>query len=181
MHQISEHSRLFAFIRGSMDNSCKSRPRIEMRRRNIHALKFRYGVPMELGTETGLSSRILTKIMATASTTHAPQTHIPNSSRQQCAQDFATLQNAVQAGDLAAARGAYATFWEDVVAQDGPGQLFLPNAQTGHDLQAVGISLNSGDMAGARRAFAMFQRDTLTPVQAPRFGFSPLTATESMF
>jgi len=120
-------------------------------------------------------------IMATASSTHAPQTNIPNLSSQQCAQNFATLQNAVQAGDLAAARGAYATFWQDVATQDGPGHLFLPDAQTGHDLQAVGISLSSGDMAGARRAFAMFQRDTLTPVQAPRFEFSKLAATEGMF
>jgi hypothetical protein len=100
--------------------------------------------------------------------THAPQTHIPISSSQ-CAQNFAALQNAVQAGDLAAARGAYEMFWRDVAAQDGPGQLFLPNAQTGHDLQAMGTSLNSADIAGARRAFAMFQRDMLAPVQAPSF------------
>ncbi|HEV7926831.1 MAG TPA: hypothetical protein VGR14_15835 [Verrucomicrobiae bacterium] len=119
--------------------------------------------------------------MATASSTHAPQTHIPNLSSQKCAQDFATLQNAVQAGDLAAARGAYDTFWQDVATQDGPGHLFLPNAQTGHDLQAVGISLTSGDMAGARRAFAMFQRDTLTPVQSSaRFEFATHAATESL-
>jgi hypothetical protein len=101
-----------------------------------------------------------------AFSTHAPQTNIPISSSQ-CAQNFATLQNAVQAGDLAAARGAYALFWQDVATQDGPGQLFLPNDQTSHDLQAMGISLSVADIAGARRAFAMFQRDMLTPVQAP--------------
>jgi hypothetical protein len=97
--------------------------------------------------------------------THAPQTQIPILSSQ-CAQNFATLQNAVQAGDLAAARGAFAMFWQDVVTQEEPGRLFLPNAQTSHDMQAVGLSLSSADIAGARRAFAMFQRDMLTPVQA---------------
>jgi hypothetical protein len=116
--------------------------------------------------------------IAIASTTHAPQTNIPISSSQ-CAQNFATLQNAVQAGDLAAARGAYAMFRQDVAAQDGPGHLFLPNAQTSHDLQAVGISLNSADMAGARRAFAMFQRDMLAPVPAPPFEFFTPAASKA--
>jgi hypothetical protein len=111
------------------------------------------------------------KTIDIAFTTHAPQTHIPISSSQ-CAQDFAALQNAVQAGDLDAARGAYAMFWQDIARQDGPGRLFVPDAQTSHDLQAVGISLSTADMAGARRAFAMFQRDMLTPVQAPSFEFS---------
>jgi hypothetical protein len=111
------------------------------------------------------------KTIDIAFTSHDPQTVIPISSSQ-CAQDFAALQNAVQAGDLDAARGAYAMFWQDIARQDGPGHLFVPNAQTSHDLQAVGISLNTANMAGAQRAFAMFQRDMLTPVQARSFEFS---------
>jgi hypothetical protein len=101
-------------------------------------------------------------ILAIDFKTHAPQTNIPIFSSP-CAQNFATLQNAVQAGDLAAARGAFTMFWQDVVTKEGPGHLFVPNAQTSDDLQAVGLSLSSADMAGARRAFAMFQRDMLTP------------------
>jgi len=111
------------------------------------------------------------KTIDIAFTSHDPQTNIPITSSQ-CAQDFAALQNAVQAGDLDAARGAYAMFWRDIARQDGPGHLFVPNAQTCHDLQAVGLSLNTANMAGARRAFAMFQRDMLTPVQARSFEFS---------
>jgi hypothetical protein len=104
-----------------------------------------------------------------ASTTHATQTKIPLSSSQ-CAQVFATLQNALQAGDLAAARRAYAVFCQDVAAQAGPACLFLPNAQTGHDLQTLGNSLNGANMPGAKRAFAMFLMDMLhsspsTPIQ----------------
>jgi hypothetical protein len=97
---------------------------------------------------------------AIASTTHAPQTKIPLTSSQ-CAQDYAALQNALQAGDLAAARRAYELFWKEVARQNGPTQLFLPNAQTGHDLQTLGSSLNSANIPGARRAFAMFQKDML--------------------
>jgi hypothetical protein len=128
-------------------------------------------MPMKVGADIGLSRRYSMKTIAIAFPNHAPQTNIPISSSQ-CAQDFAALQNAVQAGDLAAARGAYAMFWQDIAKQDGPGRLFLPNAQTGHDLQAMGLSLNTADMAGARRAFAMFQRDMLAPTQAPAFAFS---------
>jgi hypothetical protein len=95
-----------------------------------------------------------------ASPIHAPQTNIPLTSSQ-CAQDYAALQNALQAGDLAAARGAYEVFWQEVATQAGSAQLFLPNAQTGYDLQAVGNSLNSANIPGAQRAFAMFQKDML--------------------
>jgi hypothetical protein len=135
-------------------------------------------MPMKGRAVIGLSIRHAMNTIAIASATHAPQTNIPISSSQ-CAQNFAALQNAVQAGDLAAARGAYAMFWQDVATQEGPGHLFLPNAQSGHDLQAVGISLNSADVAGARRAFAMFQRDMLAPVQAPSFKFSTPAATQA--
>jgi hypothetical protein len=96
-----------------------------------------------------------------ASTTHAPQTKIPLSSSQ-CAQNFATLQNALQAGDLSAARRAYAVFCQDVAAQTGAACLFLPNAQTGHDLQTLGNSLNLANIPGAKRAFAMFLMDMLS-------------------
>jgi hypothetical protein len=97
---------------------------------------------------------------AIASTTHAPQTNIPLTSSQ-CAQDYAALQNALQAGDLAAARQAYELFWQEVGRQTGPTHLFVPNAQTGFDLQAVGSSLDSANIAGAQRAFAMFRKDML--------------------
>src|SRR5665213_495411 len=88
---------------------------------------------------------------------YAPKTNIPILFSPG-AQNFSALQNAVQAGDLAAACGAYAMFWQEVAAKGASGHLFLRNAQTGHDLQAVGISLTSANMAGARRAFAMLQR-----------------------
>jgi hypothetical protein len=55
--------------------------------------------------DIGLSSNYLMNITATASTIDAPQTNIPFSSSP-CAQAYAALQNALQAGDLAAARGA---------------------------------------------------------------------------
>jgi hypothetical protein len=105
---------------------------------------------------------------AFVSTIHASQTKIPLSSSQ-CAEDYAALQNAVQAGNLAAARGAYDAFWQDVATQAGPAHLFLPNVQTSHALQAVGNSLNSANIPGAQWAFAMFQKDMLEAApSAPR-------------
>jgi len=141
-------------------------PNHECRLTRNRLLKYRPGLPMKRSADNGLSRRYLMNTLTVDFTTHAPQTNIPISSSQ-CAQNFAALQNAVQAGDLAAARGAYEMFWRDVAAQDGPDHLFLPNAQTGHDLQAMGLSLSSADIAGARRAFAMFQMDMLRPIQAP--------------
>ena len=96
----------------------------------------------------------------TASITHAPPPNIPISTSQ-CAQGFAALQNALQAGDLAAARGAYAGFWQVVAPPTGASRMYLPNAQTSHDLQTVGDSLNSANLAAARWAFAMFQKRML--------------------
>jgi len=90
--------------------------------------------------------------------THEPRTNIPISASQ-CAQGFAALQNALQAGDLAAAREAFAGFWQEVAKQTGPSHLFLPDAQTSDDLQAVGHSLTSANMTAARWAFALFQKD----------------------
>ena len=97
---------------------------------------------------------------ATLSTTHASQTSSPLTSLQ-CAQEYAALQNALQAGDLAAARRAYDTFWQEVAAQTESGRLFVPNAQTGHDLQAVGHSLRSANIPSAQRAFVMFHQNML--------------------
>jgi hypothetical protein len=71
------------------------------------------------------------------------------------------LQNALQAGDLAAARGAFAEFWQGVATQTGTDHLFLPNPQTSHALQAVGNSLNLANIPGAQRAFAMFRMDMM--------------------
>jgi hypothetical protein len=118
---------------------------------------------------------------AIASKTHASQTNIPLTSSQ-CAQDFAALQNALQAGDLAAARRAYEQFWHEVARQNGPIQLFVPNAQTGYDLQAVGSSLNSANIPGARRAFAMFQKDMLgaEPGIAPQRLHASRSATAAL-
>jgi hypothetical protein len=117
-------------------------------------------MPMDSCAVIALSRKHLMSITTLSTTSHAPQTNIPLTSNP-CAQGFASLQNALQAGDLAAARRAYEMFWQDIVTQTGTGDLFLPDAQTSHDLQAVGNSLKLANIPGAQRAFAMFRRDML--------------------
>ena len=77
-------------------------------------------------------------------------------------QDFTTLQNTLQAGNLAAAQTAFAAFLQDVqkTAQTaGPASLFGPGTQTSRDLQTLGSALKSADLPGAQRAFATLEQD----------------------
>jgi hypothetical protein len=97
-------------------------------------------------------------ITAIASTTHALPTNI-QIELGQSAGDFTALQEALQTGNLSAARRAYAVFRQDVATQAGPAALFSPNTQAGHDLQAVGNSLNAADIRGAQTAFGALERD----------------------
>jgi hypothetical protein len=97
-------------------------------------------------------------ITAIASTTHALPTNI-QIELGPSAGDFAALQAALDAGDLAAARRAFALFRQDVATQAKPASLFSSNTQAGHDLQAVGNSLNAADIRGAQAALAAAERD----------------------
>jgi hypothetical protein len=113
-------------------------------------------------------------ISAIASTTHALPSNI-QIELGQSAGDFAALQTALGAGDLVAARRAFALFRHDVATQPGPANLFSPNTQAGHDLQAVGNSLNAADLGGARTALAAVEREmggnAPGSVQSVRHGF----------
>ena len=84
------------------------------------------------------------------------------SSMTKRSQDFTTLQNTLQAGNLAAAQTAFAAFLQDVqkTAQTaGPASLFGPGTQTSRDLQTLGSALKSADLPGAQRAFATLEQD----------------------
>jgi hypothetical protein len=104
------------------------------------------------------ANKLLMNVTAIASTTHALSTNI-QIELGQSAGDFAALQKALEAGDVTAARRAYALFRQDVATQAGPATLFSANSQAGHDLQAVGNSLSAADIGGAQTAFAAMERD----------------------
>jgi hypothetical protein len=70
---------------------------------------------MKAWADFGLSRKHLMSIAAIACTTYAPQSKNPLPSSQG-AEDFASLQDALQAGDLAAACGVYARFWQEAAS-----------------------------------------------------------------
>jgi hypothetical protein len=78
-------------------------------------LKFRLETPIKICADFGLSPKHLMNIAASAYTTHAPKIKSPLPSSQR-AQEFASLQNALQNGDLAAACGPCAEFWQEVAS-----------------------------------------------------------------
>jgi DNA-binding FadR family transcriptional regulator len=77
-------------------------------------------------------------------------------------QDFKSLNDALQSGDLTAAQTAFAAFQKDV--QNSPqasrnSQLSDQNTQAAKDLQALQDALKSGDMSAAQQAFASLKQD----------------------
>jgi hypothetical protein len=77
-------------------------------------------------------------------------------------QDFTTLQNTLQTGNLAGAQSAFAAFLQDVQKTEqtgGPASLFGPGTQAGKDLQTLGGALKAADLPGAQKAFATLQQD----------------------
>lgn len=84
---------------------------------------------------------------------------------QQRAQDFKSLGDALQAGNLAAAQSACANFQQDLqsfsqAAQSG--QPFSSNPAAATDFQTLQTSLQSGDISGAQQAFASLNQDMET-------------------
>jgi hypothetical protein len=101
-------------------------------------------------------------------------------------QDFDTLQNTLQSGNLSAAQGAFGAFLQDVQKTSGvagQGSLFAPGTQASKDLQALGGALNSANLAGAQKAFASLKQDLQSAGQsgtavAVIHPHHPLTAAE---
>ena len=84
-------------------------------------------------------------------------------------EDFATLQNTLQAGNIPAAQSAFAAFLQDVqktAQMAGPASLFGPGTQASKDLQALGSALKSADLTGAQKAFATLEQDIQTAGQS---------------
>jgi len=76
---------------------------------------------------------------------------------QQVRQDFATLAQALQTGDLSTAQQAYAALQKDLPNSSGaasPSGAATPNSP----LAKLGQALQSGDLPGAQQAFAAMQQ-----------------------
>ena len=93
----------------------------------------------------------------------------------QRAQDFQSLRNALQSGDLTAAQQAFASLQKDAqntsqvadATNNPPPQPDSPS-QIGKDFQAVQTALQSGDLSTARTAFATLKQDLKNAGSAQR-------------
>ena len=72
--------------------------------------------------------------------------------------DFQALGSALNSGDLAGARKAFADFLQTVPGANGVGSV-TGSSPIGKDLQALDSALQSGDVAGAQQAFAGLQQE----------------------
>jgi hypothetical protein len=76
--------------------------------------------------------------------------------------DFKALQEAIQAGNLPNARGAFSTFQQDLQRASftaGGSNPFSPSGPLGHDLQLVGNALEAGNPVNAQKAFTTLRQD----------------------
>src|SRR6185295_2693196 len=96
------------------------------------------------------------------SSTNSPydyQTQIQSSFKQR-AEDFKSLESALQSGDLSGAQQAFATLTQDgrPVQQAGSAGK-SGNGQAATDFQALQTALQSNDLAEAQKAFSTLKQD----------------------
>jgi hypothetical protein len=101
--------------------------------------------------------------MTISSTTGSAAAYTPppiSSDMKQRMQDFQSLSQALQSGDLSSAQSAFATLQSNLTQNSsGPSPFSDPNSQASKDLAAVGTALKSGDVSGAQDAMATLQKD----------------------
>ncbi len=81
---------------------------------------------------------------------------------QQQAQDFKTLQSALQSGDLSGARSAFAALQKDMANNSQAASSTSASGQSdplSSAFQALQSALQSGNLSGAQSAFAAIQQD----------------------
>jgi outer membrane protein assembly factor BamD (BamD/ComL family) len=82
---------------------------------------------------------------------------------QQRAQDFRSLQNALQSGDLSGAKQAFASLQSNAPnSTQAPGGAVNTSGQSSpfaKDFQTLQSALQSGDLSGAQNAFATLKQD----------------------
>ena len=99
---------------------------------------------------------------------------------QQDSQNFKSLRNALQSGDLASAQNAYSTLQQQIqtASQSTGKNLFDANSSIGKDFKAIGTALQSGNLAEAQKAFTSFRQDIRT-ARHHRHGTSATSATDN--
>jgi hypothetical protein len=83
---------------------------------------------------------------------------------QQNSQNFKSLRDSLQSGDLSSAQSAYSTLQQQIqTASQSVGQnLFDSKSSIGKDFQAIGASLQAGNLGQAQSDFNTFRQDIRT-------------------
>jgi len=84
-------------------------------------------------------------------------------------QDFQSLANALQSGDLTGAQNAFKLLQQDAGGKDGSNPN-NQNNQLSQDFQTLSDALNFNDLSTAQKAFAAFQKDLQNVVQTRKGG-----------
>jgi soluble cytochrome b562 len=97
---------------------------------------------------------------------------------QQNSQNFKSLRDALQSGDLASAQSAYSTLQQQIQsASQTVGQnLFDSKSSVGKDFQAIGTSLQAGNLGEAQKDFNTFRQDIRTARHQKAAASDPTTA-----
>lgn len=102
-------------------------------------------------------------IMNVSSVSQSQSTFDPSAMKaqfKQRRQDFQSLQDALQSGDLSAAQSAFAALQKDAPA--GKADKSKDNSPMSKDFQALQTALQSGNISDAQKAFATLQQDMKT-------------------
>lgn len=93
------------------------------------------------------------------STTPGVYVATPSSDKKKPYDDFTSLAQALQSGDLSAAQTAFQSFQTDIQKSSGKQNPFTSNPQISKDMDALQSALKSGDTTGAQKAFETLKQD----------------------
>ena len=82
-----------------------------------------------------------------------------NTSFKASLDDFSSMADAINNGDLAGAQSAYASFKTNLQNAKGLSSVVNSNSQIGKDFQALDSAFQSGDMATIQSTFQTLQKD----------------------
>jgi hypothetical protein len=103
--------------------------------------------------EEGMSS------LSVNSLTNPYQTYLQSSSSQSRSNNFQSLANALQSGNLSGAQSAFSALEQSYQSQNGQSSTSNQNSTINNDFQNLSSALNSGNLSSAQQAFAQLQKD----------------------
>jgi soluble cytochrome b562 len=110
--------------------------------------------------------------IASTSSTGSPYLMTEPSGVAQIVQDFDSIGNALQSGNVSAAINALSAFQQDLQgnSQTSTNQPFGTNSKAKADIQSLSTALQTGDVSAARQAYASLKTDVQSAQNAPKTG-----------